>query len=92
MLFTYAIGALVGGLVRLIDTKGIKYLAIGYFFISLPVHLLLNGNDELLPVIIVLAIKSLLVYGWAHLLYRLQDAIFGYLIILVIGAFLLGRF
>lgn len=92
MLTTYGLAILIGALVKLTDRENLKYLAISYFVCVLLLSLVFFGTKNLGAVIVVAGIKSIFVYGWTILLYKAEDTIFTYLIVLVSGVFLLGLF
>ncbi len=92
MLFNYAIALLIGGLIKLVDEKNIKYLPLVYFVLALLINLVFSEDPDLGSLVIAIAIKSVLVYAWVILLHKFEETIFAYLILLVAGAYLLNLF
>ena len=92
MFLMYPVALLIGAIVKLTEEKNFKYLAVAYFVLSLIIYVIFAGTQNLGTAIAFLIIKSGLVYVWILLLHRFDNTIFTYLLLLVLGTYLLNIF
>lgn len=72
------------------DEKGIRYLSLLYFVMIFLSGLFFAGGSNILSIIIHSGIISVLIYFWGLLLLRFQDTIFTWIVILLLGVFLIN--
>lgn len=84
---------LLGLWARKTRVSNLKWLAIGWGALTFFVNLFLYGVDikeSFIALVLVTIIKTLLIYGWLRILNYLEDKFIISLLILAIGAILLG--
>lgn len=79
----------MGAIMKFIhDEKGVRYLSFFFFFLSLLTNL--SSQKSFLVIIISSLISSVLVYFWGLLLLKFENTIFMWLLVLVVGVFLIS--
>jgi hypothetical protein len=78
----------LGFLARVIPTKGIIWLTLGYLILSIAVAAITGGSITLVALFYLL-IRGVVVYFWLRILHAFQDSVLGYFIVLVVGGVIL---
>ncbi len=79
----------MGAIMKFIhDEKGVRYLS--FFFFILSIVTSLSSKKSFLAIVISSLISSILFYFWGLLLLKFENTIFMWLLVLVVGVFLIS--